>query len=187
MSERLCSAEGCERRMIARGLCAHHYDRARFAGTLGEHPVEVRTRQVQCAVEGCDGVARGRHCAMHRSRLERTGSLDRQPKTQPDYVARFWSRVERRGDGECWPFRGTILNTGYGQFRTANARRVIAHRYAYELAIGPIPDGMSIDHVRVRGCGGGSCVNPAHLEVVTPSENTRRRWEWEKRSRQESA
>ena len=49
-----------------------------------------------------------------------------------------------------------------------------AHRYSYELHIGPVPDGLTLDHVKARGCTHRHCVNPAHLEPVTSRENTLR-------------
>ena len=49
-----------------------------------------------------------------------------------------------------------------------------AHRVAYELAIGPIPPGLVIDHLLSRGCVLHHCVNPAHLEAVTPTVNNAR-------------
>lgn len=59
--------------------------------------------------------------------------------------------------------------TGYGTFRI-NGRDLLAHRWSYEQHRGPIPDGLQIDHLcRVR-----ECINPDHLEPVTPKENTRR-------------
>lgn len=82
---------------------------------------------------------------------------------------RFWSKVDRRGPDECWPWMGLILNTGYGQIGW-RGKGVSAHRLAYELLIGPIPEGLTIDHLcRVR-----ACVNPAHMETVTRGENTLR-------------
>lgn len=82
---------------------------------------------------------------------------------------RFWKRVNKDGAGGCWLWKGSIFNNGYGQFK-ANGKGGPAHRYAYELLVGPIPDEMVLDHLcRVR-----ACVNPDHLEVVTERENIMR-------------
>ena len=81
--------------------------------------------------------------------------------------ARFWSKVDKSGD--CWLWTGRLEALGYARCRV-DGERVYAHRYAYELEVGPIPDGMEIDHLcRVR-----HCVNPTHLEAVTHRENLRR-------------
>lgn len=79
---------------------------------------------------------------------------------------RFWPKVDRRGPDECWPWLATLDRYGYGTFH--DGRRLTgAHRMAYELLRGPIPDGLELDHLcRTRGC-----VNPAHLEAVTHREN----------------
>ena len=87
-------------------------------------------------------------------------------------MERFWSKVDRGEPNECWPWTASLSN-GYGQFWLAG-RMVYAHRVAYELSVGPIPPGLQLDHVRERGCAGGSCCNPAHLEPVTNAENARR-------------
>ena len=74
--------------------------------------------------------------------------------------------------GECWEWRGR--RTGkYGRFHV-NSQQYWAHRVAYVLWVGPIEEGMTVDHVAERGCRGGLCVNPGHLEKVTVGENTRR-------------
>ncbi len=73
-----------------------------------------------------------------------------------------------RGDS-CWPWHGARTKKGYGTFRK-DGRTHYAHRVAYERTFGPIPDGLTIDHL----CRNKLCVNPAHLEVVTRGENVRR-------------
>lgn len=66
----------------------------------------------------------------------------------------------------CWLWVGATRGTGYGAFGIGR-RQFQAHRVAYELLVGPIPQGLQIDHLcRVR-----RCVNPAHLEPVTQREN----------------
>jgi len=89
-------------------------------------------------------------------------------KTWP---GRFWVKVDKT-DG-CWLWTGCMTKpagkNGYGQIRL-DGRMQVAHRIAYELLVGPIPDGLDLDHL----CRTRLCVNPAHLEPVTPYENLRR-------------
>lgn len=86
-------------------------------------------------------------------------------------MERFWAKVDKSaGPDACWRWTGGTFNHGYAQF-WFEGRNVLAHRFAYELCIGPIPDGATIDHVRARGCRFTDCVNPAHLEPVTMREN----------------
>ena len=92
------------------------------------------------------------------------------------FERRFWRKADRAGGPEtCWKWTGMSDPDGYGLFDIFGSKyskkRTQAHRVAYELEIGPIPEGQVIDHFR---CGKKPCCNPAHLEPVTPSENTRR-------------
>lgn len=87
-------------------------------------------------------------------------------------VERFWAKVDKSGPGGCWLWTAW-LSGGYGRFRVG-PRLVYAHRLAYELLVGPIPEGLELDHVRARGCTSKACVNPAHLEPVTHRENVLR-------------
>ncbi len=82
-------------------------------------------------------------------------------------VERFWPKVEQ-GTG-CWEWKASRNWGGYGQFWNGQ-RTMPAHRFAYELLVGPIPEGLQIDHL----CRNRGCVNPTHMEVVTNQENSRR-------------
>lgn len=95
---------------------------------------------------------------------------------------RFWSKVERKGPDECWPWTaGVMKKTGYGVFHPRKPETKLAHRLAYESRYGPIPVGMHVDHKCHNGqdcppgpCPHRKCCNPAHLEAVTNAENVNR-------------
>lgn len=82
---------------------------------------------------------------------------------------RFESRIQKT-DG-CWLWTSDIQPSGYGVFTPHASRKGMpAHRFAYSKWVGQIPAGLQIDHL----CFNRRCVNPAHLEAVTPLVNTRR-------------
>jgi hypothetical protein len=135
-----------------------------------------------CTVDGCERPARTKRlCVMHYTRLRRYGDVGEaaprlhSPATSTPEAA-FWSRVDKDGPipehrpelGPCWMWTGA-LSHGYGRMTIAR-KSVAAHRFAYELLVGPIPDGTEPDHL----CVNPPCVNPAHLEPVTHQENMRR-------------
>jgi hypothetical protein len=84
-----------------------------------------------------------------------------------DDEARFWSYVTKT-EG-CWEWKGAKDGDGYGHLGVAGSV-VGAHRYAYELLVGPIPEGLHLDHL----CRNRPCVNPDHLEPVTQAVNVGR-------------
>jgi hypothetical protein len=88
-------------------------------------------------------------------------------KTDP--IARFWALVDKRGLGDCWDWIGARHTFGYGLFAATHSTLVGAHRFSWELANGPIPDGGWILHL----CDRPSCCNPAHLELGTPAINSK--------------
>ena len=106
-----------------------------------------------------------------RPRLKEMSSMDR-----------LMRKVEIQPNG-CWYWTGALLSTGYPNKLTIDGMALSAHRFSYILHKGPIPDGFHLDHkchTEDRYCPGGPkckhrrCVNPNHLEPVTPTENAKR-------------
>ena len=121
-----------------------------------------------CSIDGCERAVRSRTwCEMHYGRWKTHG--DPLKSLMPIPAAeRFWPKV--RKTDTCWLWEGAISPDGYGSFYGGNRRNCKPHRFAYEEMVGPIPEGLVLDHLcRVR-----HCVNPAHLEPVTERENALR-------------
>lgn len=89
---------------------------------------------------------------------------------------RLWAKYAPDKNG-CWIWQGAIDSSGYGVFKgPAHSGRTgvsTAHRWAYIAATGVTPMGLHVDHL----CSVTTCINPTHLEAVTPAENQRRRSE----------
>lgn len=82
---------------------------------------------------------------------------------------RFWSKVDIGASDECWLWAAYTDRDGYGVFSIQHQPKR-AHRVSYELIVGKIPDGLTLDHL----CRVTRCVNPYHLEPVTHKENSLR-------------
>ena len=86
---------------------------------------------------------------------------------------RFWKRVNKTDT--CWLWTGSKHEYGYGNFHMHlgeyEYRNINAHRFAWELLVGPVPDGMVLDH---KVCNNPPCCNPAHLVVTTNWDNISR-------------
>lgn len=86
--------------------------------------------------------------------------------TPRDPAARWWSKVDRRGDDECWPWKKACFEKGYGAFRLG-PKQVKAHRFGYELLVGPLGPGENVLH----HCDNPPCCNPAHLFIGSHRDN----------------
>ena len=173
-----CSIDECDKDVEARGWCRKHYGRWRRCGD----PLTVKPnslpKHVGCSVDGCER----KHaslglCVAHYKRLRRWGDpLIARPLAPPE--ERFLARVNKDGPlpptfrnrGPCWIWTAGVTAQGYGMFNATKQQQVLVHRWSYEHHVGPIPEGLVIDHLcRVR-----RCVNPRHLEPVTIGVNTLR-------------
>lgn len=162
----MCTVDGCDRpiRNKAQGLCNSHYLRLRRYGDPTIQKVRRYGPEDRCEAPGCDArpLARG----LCRSHYERQASAG-EARPQPTVMDRFWASVEKTDT--CWLWTGSLTRPrprGYGQLKV-NGQSVTAHRFSYETFVGPVPEGMQLDHLcRVR-----QCVRPDHLEPVTGQVN----------------
>lgn len=160
MTDAICSVDGCNNPAATWGWCRNHYERERRAGRLPSHAARY-----VCSIPDCGRVALSRGwCDTHYRWWKRTGSPVPSPLTADQRFLRCIGNRESRK--ECWPWLGHTDPKGYGRFKTGGKYHS-AHRMAYELLVGPIPLGLTIDHL----CRNHSCVNPYHLEVVSLREN----------------
>jgi len=108
-------------------------------------------------------------CLQHDLPADTLTAMSRSPELadRPELWERFWSKV--RQNGECWEWTAS-LSYGYGQFALRHGVIRKAHRISYEWLVGPIPDGLHLDHL----CRNRKCVNPEHLEPVTNYVNLHR-------------
>lgn len=179
----ICSVDGCGNVARSGPLCNAHRLRLQRRGTLDLANHRYTPGQL-CAVDTCARpvLARG-YCRPHYDRHKEYGDplagppirRDLPPRERPQpsprltSEQRFWVKVAKTDTCWLWTGQKTKAVNGYGLFR-AGGQQVVAHRWAYEHEVGPIPAGMNLDHL----CRTRLCVRPDHLEPVTPYENMMR-------------
>lgn len=149
MLPKICTFPECPKDHYLSGLCGTHY----------------RAAKPPCTFEGCAKPIHAKgYCGQHYLRVQRYGDVNATAFIKGDDVARFAQYVNKTKT--CWNWTGGTDRLGYGKFKL-NRKEEAAHRVSYGWEIGPIPDGMEIDH----RCHNRSCVNPGHLRAVTRKQN----------------
>jgi len=157
---RYCSESECSSRCYGHGLCCKHYQKWR------------RTRPAEkgeelCCIPDCRDRALVRHmCDAHWQRWRKGRPMDRARNGAP-IMARFF-KVIHVDENKCWNWGNSQAN-GYRAIEI-KGKTIQAHVFSYEHFVGPVPEGLQLDHL----CRNKRCVNPDHLEPVTASVNVRR-------------
>lgn len=123
-----------------------------------------------CSIENCrrPSLSRG-WCGLHYQRWYKHGDPLTPGRLPRPAAERLANKTIKQPDG-CWQWTGSGNSDGYSQIQFGG-RNVYVHRLAYELANGPIPAGMQIDH----RCFNRRCVNPEHLRPTTAKQNNENR------------
>lgn len=191
---KICKIEGCGKRVGGRGWCQMHYRRwQKFGDPMPDVPPKRTKPEGPCRADGCSiGQVTMGYCNKHYQRLMKHGDVNHVSQIRSDNVARFWAYTDTSGgEDACWPWHSPDKN-GYGSIFLNNSekRYMLAHRFAYELLVGPIPEGLVIDHTCHRptecdlgtSCPHRRCCNPRHLEAVTTAVNNHRGNTWSGRN-----
>lgn len=118
----------------------------------------------RCAVCGCQYYVPPSHRATRISCSHACRAKLQSEWQRRDLATRFWEKVDKRGN--CWIWTASTLKTGYGCIRI-DQKTIRAHRVAYELCVGPVPQGRLLRH----SCDNKRCVNPSHLIPGTKCDN----------------
>lgn len=178
MSQRICSVEGCEKRSKTRAMCSMHYARWRKTGDPGPVGSLLASNEGKmCSGPECDRAATRKNLCGAHYRMRHRGD-DLRPVNRAFASTRGMTLQERMAyytsdpdDHGCRRWTGAINDRGYAVVnrRTSGGGTSLAHRLAYEMAAGEsVPAHLHVHHK----CAVADCVEPTHLQVVHPWENS---------------
>lgn len=155
-----CSVDGCGKPNYAKGFCKKHYQRMRSTGTTDD-PYQEMT----CSASGCESTAKSKGlCTKHYTRLIRYGDIQTTKIIVGDDISRFMSSMVVSSTG-CWEW-SKFRKNGYG-IAGLNGKLEQAHRAAWMVFKGDIPEGMQVNHK----CNNRPCINPDHLYICDQVQN----------------
>lgn len=156
-----CEIDGCSKPAIGQGFCTIHYQRLRRHGD----PLKVIDRSAgTCSVDQCGRkhYAKGL-CSSHWKQQFRGEEVRTLSGIAVPFKDLLWSRINQTDT--CWLWTGPLTDKNYGYFQQ-DYQFWYAHRYMYTRFIGPIPEGIEIDHI----CWVTNCVNPEHLRLANRTQ-----------------
>lgn len=183
MSKPPCSVDECERKVLARNLCATHYQRWRTGAPL-DTPIKHKNPGALCTIDGCGRKRAGRGlCTTHFERQRQGVPLDRPVrsllKPDVDLATRLRHYAPEGKPDECWEWT-MARNKNYGMISIGKSKLRGAHIVAWELANKrALPPGLVITH----SCDNPPCTNPKHLVLGTHGDNVNDKVSKERQSR----
>ena len=170
IGRKICSVEGCGKKVFGRGLCSAHYSKLWRSKQFKKIPVRTGTI---CDAKGCtriiDRSGGNGYCSMHYQRFKKHGNPDivNWKELEGSTVEEKLSLNYKVNKNGCWIWQGAVTSKGYGSIQIGDGKTESVHRLAYELWVGEIPEGLHVLHK----CDTPKCINPDHLFAGTNQDN----------------